>query len=334
MTSTIAGYAALKIAIALTGLCLSAALLFVRLTRVNQFSLGKRMNWAAPPGENYDQAAFRLWYPAGIPSVRGVVVLVPGSNQDGRSQIEDEQWRALAIRHNLALIGCYLSDKPHPDMRVEAYVDVSRGSGDALLDALSELGRRLSHPELASAPLLLWGMSAGGEFNYEFAAWKPDRVAGFVVNKGGVYYSDLLPPESRRVPGLFFVGGNDLQYRQDAIRRIFQINHEAGASWTLIEEPEAGHEIGKSKEIAQSFFASVMAPASPGDGTGPNIRKLTPAGSPSIRLATPLAVSSSNNPHRSPLRAAAGSGCLVAAPHSSCRRQAGRVDTHNAGHSR
>jgi pimeloyl-ACP methyl ester carboxylesterase len=32
-------------------------------------------------------------------------------------------------------------------------------------------------------------MSAGGQFNYEFAAWKPDRVAAFVVNKGGIYYT-------------------------------------------------------------------------------------------------------------------------------------------------
>ncbi len=47
-------------------------------------------------------------------------------------------------------------------------------------------------PEIAQAPLLLWGMSAGGEFNYEFVAWKPERVAAFVVNKGGIYYSALL----------------------------------------------------------------------------------------------------------------------------------------------
>jgi len=23
----------------------------------------------------------------------------------------------------------------------------------------------------------MWGMSAGGQFNYEFVAWKPERVA-------------------------------------------------------------------------------------------------------------------------------------------------------------
>jgi dienelactone hydrolase len=101
-------------------------------------------------------------------------------------------------------------------------------------------------------------MSAGGEFNYEFVAWRPDRVAGFIVNKGGVYYSTLLAPEARKVPGLFFFGGKDMQTRQEVVRRLFQMNHEAGANWTLIEEPTIGHEVGKSREMAQTFFESLM----------------------------------------------------------------------------
>ena len=63
-------------------------------------------------------------------------------------------------------------------------------------------------PKLADAPLLLWGMSAGGEFNYEFAAWKPERVVAFVVNKGNVYYTGLASDAARRVPGLLFTGRN------------------------------------------------------------------------------------------------------------------------------
>ena len=86
-----------------------------------------------------------------------------------------------------------------------------------------------------------------------------DRVAGFIVNKGGIYYSDVLTPEARQVPGLFFVGGKDLQSRQDAIRRLFTINQQAGAAWSLIEEPAEAHTIGKSRQIARGFFADLMA---------------------------------------------------------------------------
>ncbi len=30
------------------------------------------------------------------------------------------------------------------------------------------------------------GFSAGGQYNYEFASWKPEKVISFVVNKGGI----------------------------------------------------------------------------------------------------------------------------------------------------
>ena len=37
-----------------------------------------------PPGNNYDKAEFRFWYPRDAGALRGVIVLNPGSNGDGR----------------------------------------------------------------------------------------------------------------------------------------------------------------------------------------------------------------------------------------------------------
>src|SRR5581483_9658871 len=54
--------------------------------------------WAAvfdetiPPGANYDKAEFRLWLPEGQGSVRALAILVPGSNGDGRGQVDDPVW--------------------------------------------------------------------------------------------------------------------------------------------------------------------------------------------------------------------------------------------------
>lgn len=42
-----------------------------------------------PSGANYDTARFRLWHPEGVASLRAVLVLVPGSNGDGRAEVED-----------------------------------------------------------------------------------------------------------------------------------------------------------------------------------------------------------------------------------------------------
>ncbi|HEX4565272.1 MAG TPA: hypothetical protein VH138_01525 [Vicinamibacterales bacterium] len=139
---------------------------------------------AAPPGPNYDKAEFRLWYPPDTARLNAVLVLNPGSNGDGRGAVDDPVWRELATKHHLALLGTRFTDKPHDRSFIEDYVNVTKGSGQALLDALGRFASRSLYPELANAPLLLWGMSAGGQFDYEFVAWKPERVIAFVVNKG------------------------------------------------------------------------------------------------------------------------------------------------------
>src|SRR5260221_12924322 len=87
------------------------------------------------PGANFDKAEFRLWLPDDAGRVRALVILVPGSNGDGRAQVDEPFWREFATKHQLALIGVRLTDKPHDQMFIEHYVDVSKGSGQAVLDA-------------------------------------------------------------------------------------------------------------------------------------------------------------------------------------------------------
>jgi hypothetical protein len=202
-------------------------------------------------GANYDKAKFRLWRPEGAQSIRAVVVLMPGSNQDGRPDVHDPFWQNFARRNNVALVGCYYTIAPN-------YVKAAQGSGQALLEALQVFSGRFQHLQLENAPLLLWGFSAGGEFNYEFTAWKPERVIAFIVNKGGVYFSTLLPSAARRVPGLLLSGERDSDSRKRTISALFALNRRAGALWAFAEEPNASHEIMRSREIAAIFFESVL----------------------------------------------------------------------------
>jgi dienelactone hydrolase len=102
-------------------------------------------------------------------------------------------------------------------------------------------------------------MSAGGQFNYEFAAWKPERVVAFVVNKGGIYYSALVPRAAREVPALLFVGDKDLAFRTNTIAGLFAVNRRAGALWALVAEPDTAHAVGRSRDLGAMFFADVMA---------------------------------------------------------------------------
>jgi poly(3-hydroxybutyrate) depolymerase len=224
-----------------------------------QVASSHTMDENVPPGNNYDKAEFRLWLPEGLTSVRAIVIMTPGSNGDGRSQVEDAGWQAFAVKNKVALVGCRFTDKPHDQGFIEEYANVSRGSGKALETVLSVFAERSKHPELATAPLLLWGMSAGGQFNYEFVAWKPERVAAFVVNKGGIYYSAMLSREARNVPGMLFIGANDMDSRISTITGLFAVNRRGGALWALANEPGATHVVGRSLEVAKVFFEDVLS---------------------------------------------------------------------------
>jgi hypothetical protein len=48
---------------------------------------GKSFDQAISPDANYDKVEFRLWYPEQVKSFRAALVLVPGSNADGRSDV-------------------------------------------------------------------------------------------------------------------------------------------------------------------------------------------------------------------------------------------------------
>src|SRR3990172_4819713 len=81
-----------------------------------------------PPGPNYHKAVFRLWVPEGMGRLRGTIVLVPGSNGDGRNMVADSVWQSFAARHRFGLVGCQFTDKPHEQGFLEDYVNVAQGS--------------------------------------------------------------------------------------------------------------------------------------------------------------------------------------------------------------
>src|SRR5262245_56286537 len=92
-----------------------------------------------PSGKNFDKADFRLWIPPGLTKVRATVVLLTGSNGDGRPQVSEAAWQAFATRNGLALGGVRFTDRTHDQSFIEEYANVSQGSGQALLDAVAAL---------------------------------------------------------------------------------------------------------------------------------------------------------------------------------------------------
>ncbi|MEM6884507.1 MAG: hypothetical protein AAF571_05695 [Verrucomicrobiota bacterium] len=200
------------------------------------------------PG-SYNIAEFRLWHPNINRKPSAVLVLVPGANGDGRGMARDKKWQTLAAEFNWLIIACYLKGGNY--QRPEA------GSGDALLDAIEQMGETVGQTGLEDLPFLMWGTSAGGQFNFNYAQWKPKQVLTFVVNKGA-YYTAERDKKVRKIPALFFIGMKDSELRMKNISGLFFEGREKDAPWALIREPDQAHTIGASKEFSREYFRTIF----------------------------------------------------------------------------
>jgi len=217
------------------------------------------LDYEVSPRDNFTKAAFRFWSPMYDQPIRGLIVLVPGLNGDGRGMLNAADWQVLARKYRLALVSCFMQG---PD-----YHNAMRGTGDALLEALKNFAKQSSHDEVAFVPLLLYGESAGGQFDYDFAFWKPERVMVFTVNKGGYYVAGSPDTKMCSTPGLFFLGQKDSDLRIKAITGIWTEGRKRGALWALAPQPNSGHEFSKTAAVARIFFDAVLKKRLPDDAS-------------------------------------------------------------------
>ena len=105
---------------------------------------------APKPGDNFTEAKFRLRLDAPESVVKGLLVLSPGWNGDGRNLVDDAGWRQFAKQAGFGIIGvCLRSD----EKKASVYHIVDQGSGEAFRRAVVELAKMSRHLELADAPL-------------------------------------------------------------------------------------------------------------------------------------------------------------------------------------
>lgn len=203
---------------------------------------------------NFAALRFELNIPHGVSNPQALLILVLGSNGDGTGMCQDPFWIAYAMKRNLALVGCHFQDH---DVRrpIEGYVEDIESSGEALLEAISVWEHHKRIPQ--NLNLLLWGHSAGGEFNYEFNNWCPERVLAFVVNKGGCYKTGLCSKEARLNPGMFFYGIHDLERRVDVVKGLWRLNAQVGCNWTLVTE-DCHHEVHNSETLSLDMFDKAL----------------------------------------------------------------------------
>jgi Poly(3-hydroxybutyrate) depolymerase len=215
--------------------------------------LAQNPDWDAGsrPTAHLEEAQFRWWAPE-AKTLRGVMVVIPGRNGDGRNAVNDPDWQALATKHHFALVGCRLF-KEDP-----TYQSDPDGSTAKMIEkAVSELGRANGHPEVANAPLVFWGHSAGSNTAERFAFRHPKRTLAIAGIKGTWGPGDATPQKCD-VPILACIGKNDKPDWVATATKNYEAGRQGRAVWALALNPGEGHETGATKPLAVTFLDEVI----------------------------------------------------------------------------
>lgn len=236
----------------------------------------KIFTFTATPTEkdNFSYGQFSVWCPENIKTYRGILYLGAGYEYSSIPMMEEEKWKEIARENQFVLLTSHMKSRTEEDYDIP-YWQAEFGSGEAMLDALAYFAKESKHPEIEFAPLAMWGFSAGGQFNYQFACWKPERVITFVAVKGGYYFAEANN-EALKIPALYFTGAYDLPRRKDAAKDLFNKYINKDPLWCLANEAFSGHVIGKTDELAIPWLKEIIqqrVPKKSNSSKGPIVLK-------------------------------------------------------------
>jgi hypothetical protein len=195
--------------------------------------------------EVFEFGDYALYVPASVSSISGLLLALGGPDTRGFStgkplgapipeveaslQALGQGFRELAATHRLAILGTSLAGMPN-----------NLDSDQLLLDAVQMATELSGHPELSSAPMLLYGMSGGAPQISGFTTRNSERVAGvFLKVPAGV--ASLTSGNPLRVPTYMVLAELDAFVDNDALIAAFEAHRGAGALWGLALEPAVPH---------------------------------------------------------------------------------------------
>ena len=182
------------------------------------------------------KAEAAVFLPEGVATVRVVITTVDYGN--GRYIYDAPEWRKLAANLGGALVRVRFSSIANAQAGM-AGVNSREGGADVLVGILDLLSTESGHPEIGTAPLVLWGHSAGGGVAGLLAGAKPDRTLAFIRYQSGPISGDLSVVG--KIPSLLVAGGKDTTARPAVAENLWKQGRAAGAPWTFAVVANAEH---------------------------------------------------------------------------------------------
>lgn len=213
-----------------------------------------------------------LYIPRGITTVRGVLVAFGGP--DTRSLADPtrpiEVGPTLPPELAASLGDLRLRYSQLATVRGLAVMGVRPGAGfDLFLPALAEAVDLTARPELAAAPLLFHGMSAGTFPATILAAQNAARTLGVVLRVPGPGIAPIVNAESGTVPTLLINAALDEVVTNTASQATYSTVRAGGGLWAYANEPGVGHYqlTVETRNLTLAWFEAVLdqrLPTAPG----------------------------------------------------------------------
>jgi pimeloyl-ACP methyl ester carboxylesterase len=219
--------------------------------------------------DNHILANYRIWIPNGVETVRGVIVRQHGCGGDDTTDMglvyaNDLHWQALAIKHQLAILGTkYQTVGIYPDDPCDSWAVIDRGSEDAFLKSLNEFGQKSRHPELGKLPWVLWGYSGGADWAVQMSHKYPDRTIALISMRGGgvnISHSEPLKLLTSDInPNV--LGMPVSNYKGDPLQAAWLPNKEIAYKWqAYVSNPNLFEKARYSFCSHKSFVTLIGAP--------------------------------------------------------------------------
>ncbi len=183
-------------------------------------------------------AEAKIFIPQKVSRIRAVLVVIEYGL--GFQVASAPRILKLAETLDAAVLGIQFSNIS-PNVVDKGLRATGDGIHDALLGVLQRLAGETGHQELADAPLLFWGHSAGGGAAESFVKAFPERILAFVLYHSAGGGGNPLGA-TIQIPTLIIHGGKDTTVLNGhGPEDFWKRGRSASAPWTFAVEPDATH---------------------------------------------------------------------------------------------
>lgn len=219
-----------------------------------------------------------VYVPGGVGPVRGVIVVLGGPVTSGfvtgdRIAPPDSP----DLERSLQQLGTslrVLAKSAHVALLGSATIGMasSAASDATLFAALRAVAGASGHPEVADAPVLMFGLSAGAREAAGLVSRNPERAIGLLV-RVPVSVTDLTAPAVLAVPTFVMQAELDAVVDNTTVRATFADNRSRGGLWALAVEPKVAHNVATDlgNQVAIEWISTALTQRIPGTSGDPLI---------------------------------------------------------------